>query len=55
MVMGLSPAGFIMNMTMNTAMIVISPAIISTSTSPRNRASSRIMRTPTATKEARSQ
>jgi len=55
MVIGLSPAGFIMNMTMNTAMIVISPAIISTRTRPRKRAFSSTITAPTPAKDASSQ
>jgi hypothetical protein len=35
MVIGMSPAGFIMYMTMNTAMMAISMVIISTITTPR--------------------
>ncbi len=55
MVMGLSPAGFIMNMTMKTAMMVISPAIMSTRTRPRKRAFSSTITAPTAANDASSQ
>ena len=55
MVMGFRPAGFIMNATMNTAMMVISPPIMRMSISPRNCALSSTRMTPTAAKETSSQ
>lgn len=48
MFIGFSPAGFIMNMTMNSAMTIISTAIMKNIATPRYTAASSSMIVPTA-------